>query len=127
MQKIHDEYPEPTTLLFLCTQYRAAEEWDEIVHATAGMTNDDDLTLQICLWQAEAMEKQDMPDAALEVYREALKSKKRDVELLKEARYGRANLCVGMGKRAMAKRDLGRLYTEDPDYENVGALLRTLG
>jgi tetratricopeptide (TPR) repeat protein len=113
-------------LLFLCAMYLQGEDWDEIVHATAGVTNEDDLTLTLRLWQAEAMEKQDLPDAAFEAYRDALRSKKRDPELLKEARYKRAMLYLKVGKRAMAKRDLGRLYGEDPDFEDVGAALKSL-
>lgn len=93
---------------------------------TARVSNDDDVTLMLRLCQAEAMEAQDLPDAALEAYRDALKSKKRDPELLKDARYGRAQLYLRTGKRGMAKRDLGRLYADDPDYRDVQALLRTL-
>jgi hypothetical protein len=113
-------------LLFLCAMYLRGEDWDEIVHAAAGISNEDNLTLTLRLWQAEAMEKQDLPDAAFEAYRDALKSKKRDPQLLKEARYKRAMLYLKVGKRAMAKRDLGRLYGEDPDYENVAAALTSL-
>jgi len=78
------------------------------------------------LWQAQAMETQGLPDAALEAYRDALRSKKRDGQLLKEARYQRAKLYIQIGKRAMAKRDLGRLYGEDPEFEDVRALLASL-
>jgi tetratricopeptide (TPR) repeat protein len=125
-QKLYEHEETQAMLLFLCALYQDAEEWDEIVHATAGIENDDDLGLTLRLWQAQAMEKQNLPDAALEAYRDALKSKKRDPRLLKEARYNRANLYVALGKRAMAKRDLGRLYGEDPDYENVVNLLSSL-
>jgi tetratricopeptide (TPR) repeat protein len=113
-------------LLFLCAMYLRGEDWDEIVHSTAGVSNEDNLTLTLRLWQAEAMEKQDVPDAAFEAYRDALKSKKRDPQLLKEARYKRAMLYLKVGKRAMAKRDLGRLYGEDPDYKDVAAALTSL-
>jgi tetratricopeptide (TPR) repeat protein len=113
-------------LLFLCAMYLRGEDWDEIVHATAGISNEDNLTLTLRLWQAEAMERQDLPDAAFEAYRDALKSKKRDPQLLKEARYKRAMLYLKVGKRAMAKRDLGRLYGEDPDYKDVAAALTSL-
>jgi tetratricopeptide (TPR) repeat protein len=114
-------------LLFLCSMYLRAEDWDEIVHATAGISNEDDVTLMLRLWQAQGMEKQGLPDAAREAYRDALKSKKRDEKLLKEARYLRAKLYIQLGKRAMAKRDLGRLYGEDPGFEDVRTLLASLG
>jgi tetratricopeptide (TPR) repeat protein len=106
--------------------YERGEDWDEIVHVTAGISNENDLTLMLRLWQAQAMEHQNLPDAAFEAYRDALKSKKRDAQLLKEARYNRGKLYVKVGKRAMAKRDLGRLYGEDPDYEDVADLLASL-
>jgi tetratricopeptide (TPR) repeat protein len=125
-QKLFEHEETQGMLLFLCAFYQEAEEWDEIVHATAGISNDDDLGLTLRLWQAQAMERQDLPDAALEAYRDALKSKNRDPRLLKEARYHRANLYIALGKRAMAKRDLGRLYGEDHDYENVVNLLSSL-
>ncbi|MGO9248867.1 MAG: DUF4236 domain-containing protein [Solirubrobacteraceae bacterium] len=127
-QKLHEHSPSSSgMLLFLCSMYLRAEDWDEIVHATAGISNEDDITLMLRLWQAQGMEKQGLPDTALEAYRDALKSKKRDEKLLKEARYLRAKLYIQLGKRAMAKRDLGRLYGEDPDFEDVRTLLASLG
>jgi tetratricopeptide (TPR) repeat protein len=125
-QQLYEHSETAGLLLFLCAMYQRAEDWDEIVHATAGISNEDDLTLTLRLWQAEAMEKQDLPDAAFEAYRDALKSKKRDSELLKKARYKRAMLYLAVGKRAMAKRDLGRLYGEDPDFEDVASALQSL-
>lgn len=125
-QKLYEHSGTEGLLLFLCNMYVRGEDWDEIVHATAGTSNENDLTLRLRLWQAEAMENQNLPDAAFEAYRDALKSKKRDSQLLKEARYSRAKLYMKVGKRAMAKRDLGRLYGEDPDYEDVAALLASL-
>lgn len=68
-----------------------------------------------------------MQDPALEVYREALRSKKRSPELLKEARYGRGRVLLGMGKRAQGRKDLSAVYAEDPDYRDVGDLLRDDG
>jgi len=38
-----------------------------------------DVTLEVRLLQADALRAQDMPDAALEAYRDALRSKKRDL------------------------------------------------
>lgn len=127
MQQLYDNWRLPAMLLALCNMYLRAEEWDEIVHAAAGVSNQDDITLIVRLQQAEALERQGLPDAALEAYRDALKSKQRNPELLKCARYGRAALYLRMGKRGMAKRDLARLCADDPDYKDVFALLRTLG
>ena len=90
------------------------ESWDEIVELTAGTKNEDDATLGICIFQAEALEKKGMDDAALEVYRDALRSKKRNDELLKHARYGRGRLYLRLGKKAQGKKDLGRVYAAAP-------------
>ena len=69
-QKLHEHSPSSSgMLLFLCSMYLRAEDWDEIVHATAGISNEDDITLMLRLWQAQGMEKQGLPDAALEAYR----------------------------------------------------------
>jgi tetratricopeptide (TPR) repeat protein len=125
-QKLHEHSATSNMLLFLCSMYLRSEDWDEIVHATAGVSNEDNITLMLRIWQAQAMEKQGLADAALEAYRDALRSKKRDDQLLREARYHRAKLYMQVGKRAMAKRDLGRLYGEDPDFEDVRALLTSL-
>jgi tetratricopeptide (TPR) repeat protein len=126
VQQLYEHKPDEHLLLMLCSMYRQARDWDEIVHITAGTTNRDDLTLVLRIVQAEAMEKQGLPDAALEVYRDALKSKRRSPDLLKEARYGRASLYLRTGKRGMARRDLSRLYADDPEYKDVAQLLKTL-
>lgn len=126
-QKLYEHSATSRMLLFLCSMYLRSEDWDEIVHATAGVSNDDNITLMLRLWQARAMEKQGLPDTALMAYRDALRSKKRDEQLLKEARYQRAKLYLQIGKRGMAKRDLGRLYGEDPAFEDVRVLLASLG
>jgi tetratricopeptide (TPR) repeat protein len=127
MQQLYDHWRSPVILMALCNMYLRAQEWDEIVHVAAGVSNKDDITLIIRLQQAEALERQGFPDAALEAYRDAVKSKRRNQELLKRARYGRAVLYSRIGKRGMAKRDLARIYADDPDYKDVSALLQSLG
>jgi tetratricopeptide (TPR) repeat protein len=111
--------------VLLSNLYAQAEERDEVVQLTAGVSNEDDVTLLLRLQQAQALEQQGVPDAALEAYRDALKSKSRNRELLKRARYQRAKLHLDKGRRAMAKRDIGRLYADDPNYRDVAELLRT--
>jgi len=91
---------------------------------TAGTKNEDDATLAICVLQAQALERQGMDEAALEVYRDALRSKKRDDELLKRARYGRGRLYIKLGKKAQGRKDLGRVYADDPNFADVAELLQ---
>jgi tetratricopeptide (TPR) repeat protein len=125
MQQLHDHIQSTATTVLLSNLYAQAEERDEVVQLTAGVSNEDDVTLLLRLQQAQALEQQGVPDAALEAYRDALKSKSRNRELLKRARYQRAKLHLDKGRRAMAKRDIGRLYADDPNYRDVAELLRT--
>ena len=72
--------------------------------ASAGVKNDDNTTLEIRLLQAQAFTKQGLADATLEAYKDALRSTKRDPELLKEARYERAAILQQTGKAAQARK-----------------------
>lgn len=65
-----------------------------------------------------------MNEAALEAYKDALRSKKRDPELLKEARYARGRLHLRMGKQAQGRKELEKLYAEDAGFRDVAELLR---
>jgi tetratricopeptide (TPR) repeat protein len=116
--------PRPALVLSMAELLTEAEAWDEVVELTAGTKNEDDVSLAICLYQGRALEEQGMHDAALEVYREALRARKRNEELLKQARYRRGRLYLKLGKNSQAKKDLGRVYADDPDYEDVAELLK---
>lgn len=124
LQQLADTDDDPALLLALCDLYADTGAWDEIVDAAAGTKNEDDLTLQLRLYQARALREQGMNDAALEAYKDALRSKKRDPDLLKEARYERGKLLLEKGKRAQAMRDLQTVYADDPTYEDVARLVR---
>ena len=62
----------------------------------------------------------------LVVYREALKSTKRDSELLWWARYRRAGVQLRLGSKARAKADFARIYAENPHYADVTQQLADL-
>lgn len=108
----------------LCDLYAETRAWDEIVDAAAGVTNEDDVTLEIRLLQARALREQGLDEAALGVYKDALRSKKRDPELLKDARYERGTLLLARGKTAQAMKDLQAVYADDPHYRDVTALVQ---
>lgn len=124
LQQLADADDDPAIILSLCDLYAETGAWDEIVEAAAGVKNDDDVTLEIRLLQARALGEQGMDDAALEVYKDAIRSKKRDAELLKEARYERGKLLLGRGKNAQAMKDLQAVYADDPSYRDVRELVQ---
>ena len=81
LQQLADADDDPAIILSLCDLYAEQGAWDEIVDIAAGVQNEDDVTLQIRLFQARALLEQGMREAALEAYRDALRSKKRDPAL----------------------------------------------
>ncbi len=109
-----------------------------------GIQNADDTALDIRLLQARALREQGMDDAALEVYKDALRSKKRDPELLKEPCSERGRLLLACARRAyvpdspqgeLGKR-VGRPRTQiarweqgavDPGFGTLRELLRACG
>jgi tetratricopeptide (TPR) repeat protein len=127
LQQLADADENPAILLSLCDLYAQTGAWDEIVDVAAGTSNDDDVTLEIRLLQARALREQGLDEAALDAYKDALRSKKRNPELLKEARYERGALLLGRGKKAQAMKDLQAVYAQDPRYRDVAAIVRDGG
>ena len=123
LQQLVSVNDHPGLTLSLVELLAEAKEYDDVVDLTVGVRNEDDLTLQLCLYQAQAMEARGREDSAIEVYREALRARKRDPELLKAARYGRGRLYLLGTRKAQGKKDLARVYADDPDYRDVAQLL----
>jgi tetratricopeptide (TPR) repeat protein len=124
LQQLADADANPAILLSLCDLYAQTGAWDEIVDAAAGTRNEDDATLEIRLLQARALHEQGLDEAALDAYKDAVRSKKRNPELLKEARYERGKLLLARGKTAQATKDLQTVYAEDPRYRDVATLVQ---
>lgn len=118
----------PFVLMVLCELYQAMDDWDEIIHPVGHfqITNIDDGTLILRTYQALAMANSGLDDAALETLKDCLRSTKRDPGLLRNARYSRAQIYLKTGKKAFAKRDLSRVFSEEPTYRDVEKLLRDL-
>lgn len=130
-------------LIALLTWQASFEKWDGMIALIAEreVTNIDDGTFRMKLLQAQALEAKGLNEAALEVYRDCLSFKpreeiamptraqsaaalrRRDPELLREARYRRGRLYLKMGKHKQATTDLSRVYAEDPDYKDVARIL----
>ena len=123
LQRVNAERPDPALALSLCELFTEQSAWNEVNKLAAPMSNEDDISLQIKLFQAQALEGQGLGDAAIAVYNECLRSKKRDPSLLKAARYGRGRQLLALGRRKSAARDLGLVYAEDPAYADVSALV----
>lgn len=113
--------------LSLCELLAEEGSWDEVLDLSAGVANTDDASLQVRLYQGQALVELGHDEAAIEAYKECLRSKKRDQELLREARYARAQVYLRLGKRSQAKRDLSSVMADDPGYRDVRTLLEEMG
>ena len=113
--------------LSLCRRLREAGDNKRIITAGGEMTNDDDVSLSIKLLVAEAMAKEEMFEPAILVYRDCLRSKKRDSDLLIEARIGRASTYLALDKSTQAKKDVAELLAVTPENQDVIELANKCG
>jgi hypothetical protein len=100
--------------------------WDEIVDAAAGTKNEDDVTCAIVTLVGRAFSEQGLNDAALATFKEALRSTKRDTDVLNDARYWRADHHARVGSAAKARGDLERVIASDPAFLDARERLQAL-
>ncbi len=97
---------------------------EELAGLAAGIENESELHCALLLYQARALMRLGIHDGAKNALTKALsKRKDRDKELLLAIRYERAAVHEALGDKAAAKADLGRIYSEAPDYEDVAERL----
>jgi len=114
---------DPVIGLSLAELYFQNGMWEELATMPVTIENTDDLSAEVLRYKARAMREEGMADGALELLKEALRSKKRHPEILKAVRYERALTYETLGKASQARRDLERLYAEDPSYADVAKRL----
>jgi tetratricopeptide (TPR) repeat protein len=125
LENLVDVAPDvPAIALSLAELYFQEALWEELASMPVRIENTDDLSAEVLRYKARAMRETGMLDGGLEVLKEALRSKKRHPEILKAARYERALTYEAMGKASQARRDLERLYAEDPLYQDVSRRVR---
>jgi tetratricopeptide (TPR) repeat protein len=74
--------------------------------------------------KARALADKGLTDAALVAYDDAAREgKERKMQLQFSARYNKAKLLVEIGDLSRARRELARLYADDPTYEDDAGLL----
>lgn len=89
-----------------------------------GIENETPVHTALLLYKARALRGLGLLDAARETLTGALRRRKaRSEELLRALRYERALVYEDLGQRRRARSELAKLYAEDPDYEDVAALL----
>jgi tetratricopeptide (TPR) repeat protein len=98
---------------------------DRVVRATAHVKNETPVDTAILLYCGRALVALGMPDAAIDVFTLANRRRKdRPEGLLHQIRYDRAVLYEQLGRKAQARREFGRLFAADPDFEDVAKRLK---
>jgi tetratricopeptide (TPR) repeat protein len=115
--------PDPIFALSLAELYTGESAWDDVVRVSEGFTNTDDATCELLAMRANALYEVGLMEAAIAAAKEALRSSKRAPELLRAARYVRALAYEANGKKAMARKDLERIYAEDSRFIDVAERL----
>lgn len=93
---------------------------DQIVRLASGIENESPVHAALLMYKGMALRALGLPTAARDALTMALRrTKDRSPELLRAIRYERALAYEEMGQRARARTEFGRIYAEDPGYEDV--------
>ncbi|WP_281301825.1 MULTISPECIES: DUF4236 domain-containing protein [unclassified Iodidimonas] len=97
---------------------------EHIVALSAGITNETPVETALLLYRGRALARLGLADAAIDVFTLALRRRKDRADgLLRQLRYERAVLYDQVGRKAQARRELERVYAEDPGFLDVRARL----
>jgi tetratricopeptide (TPR) repeat protein len=110
----------PSLALSLAELYDSAGLYDDVLRVTEEFrANTDDLTSHLLGYRAVALAKKGLREAALQTFNESLRFRSRDPGILRLNRYARAGVYEKMGQKSLARKDLERIYAEDPRYLDV--------
>ena len=127
IQQLHEALADPLVRLSLCDLLFADRDYEGVVEASVGVTNESDVEVETLHLRGAALAALGHDIAALDAFRDALaKTARRDPGLLNAVRYDRALTFEKAGQRGRAKADLERLYAADPSFEDVKERLAAL-
>ena len=96
------------------------QRWQQVVEMTTDVANDTAIHTAVLLYRGLALVKLGMDHAAVDVFTTALRRRSgRTEELLRDLRYHRALVYERTGRKTQARRELERVYAEDPAFEEV--------
>ena len=114
--------PHPLFALSLADLYNEVGQRDPLLRVTDDyVTNTDDATAQLLVYRGRAFREKGMYVTALETLKEALKSRKRNADILKQARYERGLVYEAMGSESKARTEFEKLYAMDPYFADVAS------
>ena len=114
----------PILALSLCELYASREMWPDIIDLAKEIEPEDDVTLEISIYYGRAMQAQNLHEAAITVFTQALRRKKdRSTDLLNEALYWRAISYQAQGRADRANKEFQKIYAADPEFKDVAQRL----
>jgi tetratricopeptide (TPR) repeat protein len=121
VQRLHAANPADTCIMLaLADLLFADKDYEAVVELTRNASNDNDRGVALLHLRGRALLALRRHHAAVASLRDALaKTANRDPELLKAVRYDRALAYEGVGDESRARKDLGRVFTMDPNYADV--------
>jgi len=119
---------EPTghTAVSLAELYVLDGDWQQVIALTEGLANQDDATALLLAYRGVAFRETGVPDAAIEAFKLALRAPSRSARVRHLALIERARTLAAMGRKAPARKDVGKVLAEDSTNEAAQALSREL-
>lgn len=97
---------------------------DRVVRLSQGVENESEVHGTLLLFRAQALRQMGLLQGARDTLTPLLRRKKnRPDSLLHAIRYERALVYEESGKKKQARKDLERIYAQDPDFEDVAERL----
>lgn len=115
---------EPTghTAVSLAELYVLDGDWQQVIALTDGLANQDDATALLLAYRGVAFRETGVPDAAIEAFKLALRAPSRSARVRHLALIERARTLAAMGRKAPARKDVGKVLAEDSTNEAAQAL-----
>ncbi len=123
---LHQMQPDQLVAISIADLEIGTKDYDGAIETTEDIENEDDATAMMLILRGVAFREKGLNDGALECFKRALASKKRSETLLHRALFERAETYAGLGKKALAIKDLEKILVDDSDYPAVQEKLDTL-
>ena len=118
--------PTGSTAVSLAELYVLEGEWQQVIALTDGLANGDDATALLLAYRGVAFREAGVPDAALEAFKMALRAPSRSAQVRHLALIERARTLAAMGRKAPARKDVGKVLAEDSTNAAAQALSEEL-
>ncbi|MBT9259749.1 MAG: DUF4236 domain-containing protein [Clostridiales bacterium] len=119
-----DELPKLAVTRLLMDRKPGEDTYRRVLQLTASLKNETAAHTLLLLYRARALKGLKLLEAAKDTLTQALRRKKdRPSELMKALQYERALLYEDLGEHPRARKELEKLYAEDPTFSDVAARL----